>query len=674
MCAALIGTAFACASPPGWERIDPQNLPSTDRYPDAGAIALIDEQSVRFHEEGGAPVADTTTRRRVRILRESGRGLADLRVHYDRGFSEVVAFRARAITPDGAEREYGRADLDDRMSVRGSVLYEEDRVLRLDLSGLPLGSVVEYEHTLRSRSAKLFLFGKSFGLTVPVERARFEVIAPDGWEVEHVATSLEAPLTWGPQVSRTEAGETRSTWEQADLPAYAAEPDGPELADAATRVSVRLASWRIDGKQERAFEHLGDLARWLAALQKGATEPTPELERFVAERLAGAPDDPKEKARRLYAWVQENIRYVAIEIGLGGWRAHSAREVFETRYGDCKDKATLLATMLAIAGIDSHLAGLYSHRGLPRALVAPALGSLNHAVLVIELPGGRVIVDPTERTVPFGELPLRDQETELLLIKDGPLELVRIPASVAARNAKRLSLDLRLDDTGQARGTYALETTGAFASGLQGDLVAEAEPGRRDSMRGWLWLRRGSVLELASDELASEEGVGGEGDVELAFDEGEGTRGTPVSIVRRARARTVRVTGRVAVPSAVSVVGSARLLRLSEILRSPARRLPPGPRRTPVVLDKRERRVTRIRLELAPGERVSRVPPPARIESRFGSYALVWTVDGSTLRADVRFELRDRVIPASAYEELARFYDRILAVEAAGVVIRREGA
>ena len=85
--------------------------------------------------------------------------------------------------------------------------------------------------------------------------------------------------------------------------------------------------------------------------------------------------------------MQNDVRYVAIELGIGGYQPHPASEVFSHRYGDCKDKATLLSTMLKEIGIESYYVLINTERGSVTAATLPNL-EFNHAILAIALPPG----------------------------------------------------------------------------------------------------------------------------------------------------------------------------------------------------------------------------------------------------------------------------------------------
>jgi hypothetical protein len=98
------------------------------------------------------------------------------------------------------------------------------------------------------------------------------------------------------------------------------------------------------------WEHMG---RWYQGLTNGRFDSSPEIKQKV-NTLTSSDPSQLAKMRALAQFVQRDIRYVAIELGIGGWQPHPATEVFAHRYGDCKDKATLMATMLREIGIDSY--------------------------------------------------------------------------------------------------------------------------------------------------------------------------------------------------------------------------------------------------------------------------------------------------------------------------------
>lgn len=164
--------------------------------------------------------------------------------------------------------------------------------------------------------------------------------------------------------------------------------------------------------------------------------------------------------------MQENIRYVAIELGIGGWQPHAARDVFANKYGDCKDKANLLSAMLKEIGVESYHLSINTVRGGVGAQTPPQMYLFNHQILAIRLPddvkspsllaiynhpalGRLLIFDPTDQMTPLGQVRGDLQSNYGLLVTPdggGLIQVPQLPASVSGihRNGK---LSLAADGT-----------------------------------------------------------------------------------------------------------------------------------------------------------------------------------------------------------------------------------
>ena len=116
------------------------------------------------------------------------------------------------------------------------------------------------------------------------------------------------------------------------------------------------------GLARNSFSNWQQMGSWYLNLTSGRFDASPEIKAKVASSTASSPTQLA-KMRVLAEFMQHDIRYVGIELGIGGWQPHPAAEVFSHRYGDCKDKATLMAAMLREIGIDSDYVVIYTERG-----------------------------------------------------------------------------------------------------------------------------------------------------------------------------------------------------------------------------------------------------------------------------------------------------------------------
>src|SRR5208283_752836 len=105
--------------------------------------------------------------------------------------------------------------------------------------------------------------------------------------------------------------------------------------------------------QKNEFANWQSMGSWLGNLYSGQMEATAAIKEEVSNLTAGKPT-PLQKMQAIAGFVQHDIRYVAIELGIGGWQPHPAPDIFSHHYGDCKDKATLVRSMLREIGVDSY--------------------------------------------------------------------------------------------------------------------------------------------------------------------------------------------------------------------------------------------------------------------------------------------------------------------------------
>src|SRR5262249_40851997 len=134
----------------------------------------------------------------------------------------------------------------------------------------------------------------------------------------------------------------------------------PSLMSLAGRMSLSYFAPGVKSTHAASWQ---DVGRWYAQLAEGRFNPTPEISAKTAALIAGKLDFAS-RLQALTSFLQSEIRYVAIEIGIGGDQPHIAGDVFHYRYGDCKDKVTLLKAMLHEAGISSHYVLVDTHRGV----------------------------------------------------------------------------------------------------------------------------------------------------------------------------------------------------------------------------------------------------------------------------------------------------------------------
>lgn len=631
----------SCVS--SFPKLELSTLPKPSEHPDAKYVVLLDEDHVRFQPgKDGKAEAIVTERVRYKLLKPTD--LPTFTVWYDTEFSEVLSMSGRTILPDGTEAPLDLEKAWDRPSFDSSVLFSNTRVKSVPTPPLPVGAIYETVAVTRRKDIEPWVVKHTFGAAEPVVESRLVVESPAAWKLRWLSRDYDRTVDLAPTKEEPlEAGFTRRTFERRSIAPLHSDPGAPSLWWRHLTIALRLDAWLENGVARKTPDSPEALSALNFKQHQDRAELTPELEAAAREVLASVPDEPEAKARALYEYVCRRIQYCAIEIGYGGWIPHAAKDVHANRWGDCKDKATYLHTLLKVAGIESSPTAIYSHDGYPRPFELPSLGAnFNHEILAIHLPSGTVYVDPTTRAVPFGQLPWNDAEAPVLQATREGTGLGVTPPTSPERNVEVHRYALSLDADGRGRGTFRIEASGDNATGYKSRAIygtGRLEQWARDT----IWLKNADVpatrFELAAD-----------------FE------------------RTAVLVGEVVAPEVVTRgLGKTALLRVSDMLSRDGAVLRED-RTTPFAWRWLATTEAEVRLTVPDGVSVSTLPDDTRLESPFGRYELSWRAEGRTLLVKRRLVRTQRVIPVEALVKARAFFDEVSAAELSPVVLRFGGA
>lgn len=192
-----------------------------------------------------------------------------------------------------------------------------------------------------------------------------------------------------------------------------------------------------------------DLYAWYQSLYQKTGNKTDVLQSKVDELVKGKTDEV-EKAKAIYYWVQDNIRYVAFEDGMAGFIPESVQDVYGKKYGDCKGMANLLTEMLKMAGLDAHITWIGT-KHLPYDHSLAALCVDNHCIATLFLNGQKYFLDATNKYLPFGENSSHLAGKEAMIEKGTTFELAKVPETGANNATRNFKLSLEKDKvTGHA--------------------------------------------------------------------------------------------------------------------------------------------------------------------------------------------------------------------------------
>lgn len=457
-----VAASFAAnaAVPPWVKSAIPAAMPESAKS--AKAVVLLDETVLTV-----AAAGDITTRYRrvVRVQNNAGRDHAFATVYFDND-TKLKSFRGWAIDSKGTEYEVREKEAVE-MSPFDGELYSDSRSKVLRIPGGEPGSTIAYEYERRERPYLLQSVWH-FQEDIPVLHARLQLVLPDGWTYD---------ARWA---NAKPVESANAVWDLRDVPAIDDEPRMPSYASVAGRLGVIFIPPAMSAEAINPQRSWNDLAKWYWGLASARLAATPPMQAKVREiAKTGGP----EAIRALARFAQKDVRYVAIEVGIGGYQPHAAGDVFSNRYGDCKDKATLLKTMLKEIGVESHYVLVHTTRGAVDPQV-PTLGSFNHVILAVATSekhhatidhpkfGKLLLFDPTSTTTAYGYLPSYLQDSRGLLVTPAGGELITLPPHAAEANQLRRKGTFTLDALGTLSGKIEEVRTGRIASQMRAELQA----------------------------------------------------------------------------------------------------------------------------------------------------------------------------------------------------------
>jgi hypothetical protein len=642
---ALPAAIPAAAEVPGWLiSASHDTYPTPD--PEAKAIVLYDEQQTTVQPNGDV---ETLYRRAYLILRPDGRAYGRISIPFDNE-THITWMKAWCLPKDGKPYELKEKDA---MEVGASdEFYSDDRAKAMEIPAAVPGNVIGYEYRQKKRP---FFLQDEWVIQehIPVRRSRFTLNLPSGWEfsAKWIHYSEQKP---------TSQSATQIVWEVENVAEIKSEPLMPAWRAVVARMGVTYfpSGGTTKGFGPTNWEQIGV---WYTNLSAGSLQASPEIQQKVKELTSGATTWDG-KVRVLSQYVQSQIRYVDIEIGIGGFQPHVAGDVYRHQYGDCKDKATLLSTMLHEAGVDSYLTLAQVYRGVIVPEFASAI-NFNHAILAIRVPEGQdtkdyhsvvedqklgklLFFDPTATYTPFGYLPTYEQENYVLVAAPQGGELVSLPMSSPDLNRLVRQAKLELHPDGTLTGTVEEMRYGGQATDEREMLLGAPGADRTKILESFLasFLRGFRLIDATTPNLDK---VGEPLDTKYQFSADRYAKVAGDMLVLRPR-----------------VLGE----KATDVAEEEK------PRKFPVEIeDAATIQTDDFEITLPPGFSVDDVPPPTKVVSDFATYTSQVQVTGNKVRYTRTYQVNQILVPQEKLAELRKFYRQIAADERSSLLLRKVG-
>jgi len=641
-CLVCVPNALAAGDAPAWmHALANAPLPAYDEKTDA--VLLYSETNVTVLS---TDKIRTQVREAYKILRPGGREHGTVKVPFN-AQSKVNSLRGWCLPAQGKDYEVKEKDAVEQAYAPDFVLASDAKVKILQIPAPDVGNIVGYEYEVEERPfflQDIWDFQKSD----PVRESHYFLQLPAGWEYK---------VSWlnHPEVKPTEAGNNSWRWTVSDVRGIRKEPLMPPFGGVAGQMIVSFFT-SSGGRALNANIDWDTMGKWYSDLVGERVDASSEIKQKVAA-LTASTTMALQQMQVIAGFVQHDIRYVAIELGIGGFQPHSAPEIFSHHYGDCKDKATLMRSMLHEVGINSYYVLINHERGSVTGEMA-AHNGFDHAITAIKLPDGPtdpsliatvqhpklgkiMFFDPTDYLTPFGQIRGELQANYGLLVTPGGGELIELPQQPSKMNSIDRTAKLTLDATGTLKGE-----------------VKEMRLGERASSERWRLRtvtkdtdRIKPIEELLGNSLASFHLTNAS---LINFQQTDQPFGFNYSFES---------------PNYAKNAGNLLLVRPRVIGNKSMGFLETKePRKFPIEFEEPTRDTDTFEITIPPGYVVDDIPPAVDADYGFASYHSKTVVTGNVVDYTRTFEVKELSVPVEKADKLKMFY-RIIATDERNTVV-----
>jgi len=628
--------------PPPAPQITAKPATLVEKSPDYSQEAFVIEQllkSYRFEKDG---TGQRELNMRVRVQTEAGlERFGQLVFAYSSANENLDVDFLRVRKADGTVISGGASDIQDLSApiAREAPIYTDLRQKHVTVRGLRPGDVLEYHivwrvHTPLAQSNFWFEEDFSNPASLIFLDNKLEVNVPRDSKVKlKTATGMDP-------VIKEQDDRRIYTWKYTNLK----REEKDEKAEAAKKKSVDDDEPKPPQIQMTTFQSWDEVGQWYAGLERDRIVPDEKIRAKADELVRGLTTDTA-KVEALYQYVAKNFRYVSLSLGQGRYQPHAAADVFANQYGDCKDKHTLLSSMLIAAGLRASPALMNSSRKIDADVPSP--GQFDHVITAVPLSGETLWMDTTAEVAPFRLLSpqLRDKKA-LLVPASGLGRLETTPAEPPFLSTELIEMEGQVNELGKLTGHTHMVVHG------------DAELFFRMMFRGTPkseWKKLSYYLSLVSgirgqevSEINPSEPAAFEKPFEVDYDF------TSDDFLDWSTKKA-----RVAIP-----LPSLHLAQIDANKQEGSKPIQLGP---PIDI------VYRVKISF-PAQYQTRLPLPLKVTRDYADYSSTYTLQGNTLVAERRLRLRQHELPAARVQDFRAFVAAARADEGQTLAIERSVA
>lgn len=592
-------------------RINPELLD------DVHAVIRLDEQIFEYRKVGNGRMH---VRRIVTILNSDGLSHASLEIPYH-SFTKIKKLKGAVYNADGdrVKKIKGR-HFNDISMVSSISLAEDSRKKEGTFSHAEYPFTVEIEYRIDySGFIQLPAWVPISEEHTALEKGTFIVNIPGNVSADYRTFNISDEQF----TKETSNDGFKYHWALTGVKGIERELYGPPWFELLPAVVFRTSDFQMDGYRG-SLQTWPSFARWMGSLWEDRSK-LPESVKKKIDRMVEEHGQSRELIHSIYSYLQENTRYVSIQLGIGGYQTETAISTAENRYGDCKALSNYLVSMLQYAGIEAYPAlirnGSFAFPFDTEFVHTP----FNHSIVAVPFETDTLWIEATSSSFPPGYIGSSNANRHALVFQKTSGELVKTPALTPKDNFQKRQATLHLSPRGDA----SMKVTTQFG-GSQHERVRNIA---RQSAR--------RQMDYLNDRLPFNMY-----DVNI------------YEIVSDADSSTAGITMDVEISSFASAVGNRLMFYPNVLERNRSFVTPLQVRTQPVYTGASYHDTDSIFIKIPEGYTVEAIPEPVALQFEYGSYSSIVTVsdDGKTLNYIREIIMKPGILPA---EEHNQFFDFI---------------
>ncbi len=411
-----------------------RNVPSAESYPDASIINILDEDIVEVFDDGRCK---ETLHVVFKILKDRGKDNGDIEIGYNSSAKTASIIYARTITPEGKIIPLNENVVKVVTTFTNYPSYNDYKVLTFSMPGVTVGSIIDYKIVQEKQRPEIegkFSDEFYFQTDNPTYLCRYTVITHGDTDLKYLVLNPLPGIQSSPNIIQ-DGNKKIYLWEYKNIPQITEETSMPPMDEVAFRIMVTtMNSW-------------DEFSSWWRKKIAGKIEPDEAIKKKVAE-LTATVSTSKKKIEAIFDYVKKEVRYVSIDLGKSGYEPENAKRVFENKYGDCKDKSTLLISMLKVAGIPAYYVLIPTSSAGNLIKDFPYPFQFDHCIVAVEKEGIYNFFDPVAENYRFNYLPASDQNRDVLIFNDKKAVFDKTPLAEPEENASYSRSQIRIESDG----------------------------------------------------------------------------------------------------------------------------------------------------------------------------------------------------------------------------------